>query len=310
MAATAADCVKSRREMWLRRIWKYRSSYAFMLPFTVIFCIFTITPVVIAIFYSFTYFNVLQPPHFVGMENYFNLFFEDPVFLIAIKNTLLFAVITGPVSYFLCLLIAWFINELPAKFRAVMTLLFYTPTLVSGSAYALFAVIFNNDRYGLLNSIIISLGIVNEPVQWFTDPSTMVPCVILVVLWMSLGQGFLAMIAGFQNVDRSLYEAAAVDGIHNRFQELWFITLPAMRGQLMFSAIISITNSFGIGGIITQLCGFPSSGYAAHTIMNHLTDYGGQRYEMGYACAIATLLFIVMVGSNKLVQKLLAKVGS
>ena len=106
-----------------------------------------------------------------------------------------------------------------------------------------------------------------------------------------------------------MYEAAAVDGIRNRWQELWYVTLPVMRPQLLFGAVMSITNSFGIGGVITALCGFPSTDYAAHTIMHHLEDYVTIRFQMGYACAIATVLFVMMVGVNLLVQKLIAKVG-
>ena len=132
---------------------------------------------------------------------------------------------------------------------------------------------------------------------------------IVVALWTSLGTAFLSFIAGFQTVDRSMYEAAAVDGIKNRWQELWYITLPTMRPQMMFGAVLAITNSFGFGGVVTALCGFPSVDYAAHTIMHHLDDYGGSRYEIGYASAIAVVLFIMMFASNILVKKALSKVG-
>lgn len=221
---------------------------------------------------------------------------------------MIFAVITGPVGYILSFIIAWFVNELSPKARAFMTLLFYAPALSGGTL--IWTLIFSGDQYGYLNSLLIKYGIIAQPIQWFLDPKYMKTAVIVVVLWSSMGVGFLALIAGLQNVDRTLYEAAAVDGVKNRFQELWFITLPAMKGMLLFSAVMSITASFGIGDIITALCGFPSSNYAAHTIMNHLADYGGIRYEMGYACAIATILFVFMVGANELVQKLLSKVGN
>jgi multiple sugar transport system permease protein len=292
-----------------KRVKQYKASYLFIAPFTLIFATFTLIPVIVAIFYSVTQFNVLQPPKFVGWDNYRRLFFEDDIFLIAIKNTFIFAIITGPVSYLLCLMIAWFVNELTPKFRAFMTLLFYTPALAGGAAIGIWLLIFSGDQYGFINSQLLALGIVNAPINWLNDPIYMQTVIIIVVLWQSLGSGFLAFIAGFQMIDRSLYEAGAVDGIKNRYQELWFITLPSMRGQLMFSAIISITASFQIGDIVTTLCGFPSTNYAAHTIMNHLQDYGSIRFEMGYACAIATLLFILMVGSNKLVQILISKVG-
>ena len=161
-----------------------------------------------------------------------------------------------------------------------------------------------------LNSWLIKIGLMSQPVQWLTNTSYLVPVVIFVLLWGSIGTSFLAFIAGLQNVDRSLYEAGAVDGITNRWQELWYITLPSIRGMLMFGAIMSITSSFSIGPTIDSICGNPSTDYAAWTLMNHLTDYGTVRFEMGYACTIATLLFIVMVALNQIIQKLLSKVGS
>lgn len=293
----------------IKTLGKHKASYLFMAPFLLIFAVFTVVPVLIAIFYGFTQFNILQPPKFIGLENFRRLFFEDDIFLISIKNTFLFAVITGPISYFLCLFIAWFINDLPPKPRALVTLLFYTPSLAGGATTAIWLMIFSGDRYGLLNSVLISTGLINVPIQWLVDVNTIQAAVIVTVLWGSLGAGFLSFIAGFQTVDKSLYEAGAVDGIRNRYQELWHITLPSMKGQMMFSAIMSITSSFAIGDVITALCGFPSSNYAAHTMMNHLTDYGGTRFEMGYACAIASILFMIMIGINKLAQMLISKVG-
>lgn len=289
-------------------MYKYRRLYLFLLPFSIVFFTFTIIPVITAIFYSFTYFNILQPPVFIGIKNFTKLFFGDKIFIIAVKNTFIFAVVTGPVSYFLSLAVAWFVNELSPKLRAFMTLLFYAPAL-SGVVY-IWSLIFSGDQYGYINSWLLNFGIINSPIQWFIDSSYIKTAVIIVVLWASLGVGFLTFIAGFQNVDRTLYEAGAVDGLKNRYQELWYITLPSIKGQLMFSAVMSITASFSIGDIISALCGFPSSFYQAHTIMNHLQDYGSIRFQMGYACAIATTLFLIMVGINKLIQVLLSKVGS
>ncbi len=291
----------------MNEIIKFRISYVFIAPFMAIFITFTVVPVIIAIFYSFTQFNMLETAKWVWFSNYSNLFLKDSIFLIAIKNTLLFALITGPISYMMCLMLAWFVNDLAPRTRAFLTLLFYAPTLAN--IFMVWQLIFSGDSNGFLNAYLMKLGIILEPLQWLTDKKYMMPILIFIILWSSIGASFLAFIAGFQNVDRTLYEAGAVDGIKNRWQELWFITLPMMRPQLMFGAVISITASFGIGDTISLLCGFPSTDYAAHTIMNHLTDYGTIRFEMGYACAIATILFIIMVGSNKLVQKLLLKVG-
>lgn len=285
------------------------TSYAFVMPYFLCFCLFTVLPVLISMFFSFTSFNILEPPKFTGLENYIRMFFKDSIFMIALKNTVLIAIVTGPVGYLLSLLMAWFINELTPKFRAFVTLIFYAPT-ISGNVFMIWSLLFSGDSYGYINSTLIRLGVIQTPIQFLKDTSYMMPIVIGVSLWMSLGAGFLSFIAGFQGVDKSYYEAASMDGIKNRWQELWYVTLPMMRNQMMFSAVMAITSSFGVGGVITGLFGFPSTDYAVHTIMNHLEDYGGGRFEMGYASAIATLLFLIMVGANLVVRRLVAKVGS
>ena len=257
---------------------------------------------------SFTDFNLLEMPHFLGLSNYIRLFLDDDIFILACQNTLIFACITGPVSYLLSLLIAWFINELGPKLRSVVTLIFYAPS-ISGSVYLVWQTLFSSDSYGWVNGTLINLGIIDDAILWFKNADYVMPLCIVVALWTSLGTAFLSFIAGLQNVPRHLYEAGAVDGIKNRWQELWYVTLPYMKPQLMFGAVLSITQSFGFGAIVDALCGFPSVEYAAHTIVHHLNDYGGQRYEMGYASAIAVILFIVMVGANLIIKKGLSKIG-
>ena len=264
--------------------------------------------IVLSIFLSFTDFNMLEMPNFKGVQNYLDLFLNDEIFILACQNTLIFACVTGPVSYILALLVAWFINELPPKIRAVVTLVFYAPS-ISGNAYLVWKTLFSSDSYGWANAVLMKYGFISSPILWFQDANYVMPLCIIVALWTSLGTAFLSFIAGFQTIDRSLYEAAAVDGIKNRWQELWYITLPTMRPQMMFGAVLSITGSFGFGAVVDQLCGFPSVDYAAHTIMHHLNDYGGQRYEIGYASAIAVLLFMIMITANFVVKKALSKVG-
>ena len=285
-----------------------KTAYFMLAPFFLLFLIFTVLPVVLSIFLSLTDFNMLQMPHFVGIDNFLRLFMDDEVFILACQNTLIFAAITGPVSYILALMVAWFINELPPKVRAVVTLIFYAPS-ISGNAYLIWKTLFSSDSYGWANAVLIKYGIMSEPILWFQNADYVMPLCIVVALWTSLGTSFLAFIAGLQTIDRSMYEAAAVDGIKNRWQELWYITLPTMRPQMMFGAVLAITNSFGFGGVVTALCGFPSVNYAAHTIMHHLDDYGGQRFEIGYASTIAVILFIIMFSSNILIKKALSKVG-
>ncbi len=297
------------RAQWTwKEMKRNKVAYLMVGPFMLLFLVFTVFPVFLSILLSFTDFNMLEMPNWVGGSNYIRLFLDDDIFITACKNTLIFAAITGPVSYILCLLIAWFINELPPKIRAVVTLIFYAPA-ISGNVYLIWKTLFSSDSYGWVNGALINLGMIDTPILWFEDANYVMPLCIVVALWTSLGTAFLSFIAGLQTVDRSLYEAAAVDGIKNRWQELWYITLPKMRPQMLFGAVLSITQAFGFGGIVTALCGFPSVDYAAHTIMHHLDDYGGARYEVGYSSTIAVILFIVMLGSNIVIKKALSKVG-
>ena len=303
----------SRTEMtkwqWtLKEIKRNRTAYLMVAPFMILFFIFTVLPVGMSVILSFTRFNLLEMPEFIFVDNYIRLFLDDDIFLIACQNTLVFAAITGPVSYFMSLLIAWFINELSPKIRAVVTLIFYAPS-ISGSVYLIWTVLFSGDSYGYVNAWLMELGFITSPILWFSNAKYVMGLCIVVALWTSLGTSFLSFIAGLQGVDKSLYEAAAVDGIKNRWQELWYVTLPTMRPQLMFGAVMSITQSFGFGAVVTALAGFPSVDYAAHTIMHHLEDYGGQRFEVGYSSAIAVILFAIMVGANLVIKKLLSKVG-
>lgn len=287
---------------------KNKASYAMMAPYFILFFFFTVLPVLMSIVLSFTDFNMLELPNFVGWRNYIKLFLEDNIFTIALKNTLIFAVITGPISYMLCLLFAWIINEFKGVLRAFLTLIFYAPS-ICGNAYLVWNLILTGDRYGYLNGILLKLGIINEPILWMQTEKYVLPVLIVVQLWLSLGTGFLSFIAGLQTVDKSMYEAAALDGVKNRWQELWYVTLPAMKPQLMFGAVMQITQSFAVADISINLAGNPSVNYAGATVVTHLLDYGSTRFEMGYASAIATILFLLMVGTNKLVQKILGRVG-
>ena len=288
-----------------RRNWV---AYLMIAPYMLVFTCFTVLPVALSILISFTDFNMLEMPNIIGLENYVRLFLDDDIFLIAAKNTFIFAAIVGPASYIMSLMVAWFINELSPKIRAVVTLIFYAPS-IAGQVYLVWGTLFSGDSYGWVNAWLMKLGIINSEIQFFQDADWVMPLCIVVAIWTSLGTSFLSFIAGLQGIDKAQFEAGAVDGIRNRWQELWYITLPNMKPQLMFGAVMSITNSFGFGGVVTALCGFPSVDYAAHTIMHHLEDYGSQRFEIGYSSTIAVILFVVMIGANTVIKKVLSKVG-
>ena len=316
MKTTAASCLNTRSfGERLRTDWQKQSRlarqhtthYLFMLPYAVIFCVFTLLPVAIAIVLSFTSFNMLQAPTLVGVQNYFRLFFNDEIFITALKNTIILAAILGPGGYILSFMFAWFINELSHFMRVLFTIIFYAPSLAGGMS-VIWTIFLSGDSRALVNGTLIRLGIIQDPINFFTNPTYMMPLAIIITLWSSLGTSFLSFVAGFQGVDSQYYEAAALDGIRNRWQELWYITLPLMRPQLFFGAVMSISGSFSVS--MSGLCGSPSTDYAVHTITDHLGDYGGTRFEMGYACAIATILFFMMILANKAIQALIRKVGT
>ncbi|NLO39400.1 MAG: sugar ABC transporter permease [Ruminiclostridium sp.] len=299
---------KNEWSLWAR-MKKSRTLYFMLAPYFLLFFFFTVLPVLTSMALSFTTFNVLEPPVFTGWSNYVRLFLDDDIFKIAIKNTLVFAVITGPISYIMCLMFAWIINEFKPRTRAVLTLIFYAPS-ISGNAYLVWNLILKGDRYGLLNGLLMELNVLEIAKIWMKDEKYVLLFLVIVQLWLSLGTGFLTFIAGLQTIDKSLYEAGAMDGVKNRWQELWYITLPSMKPQLMFGAVMQITQSLAIADVSINLAGNPSVNYAGATIVTHLIDLGSIRYEMGYASAIATILFLLMIGTNKLAQKILRKVGT
>lgn len=298
-----------KRKEILLNIKKNKMAYLCIAPFFILFTIFVVAPVVSSIALSFTYYNVLQPPEWVGLDNYAKMFFSDDIFMKSLINTLLMAVIVGPVGYLGSLLLAWMINELPHGIRTAMVLFVYAPS-ITGNAYVVWSLLFSGDSNGYINAFLQNLGLVDEPIQWFTDTTYMMPLIIIISLWMSMGAGFLSFVAGLKGLDRSLYEAGMLDGIGNRWQELWFITLPQLKPQLLFGAVMAITNAFSIGAIVDSLCGSPSTDYAVHTIINHINDYGGARFDMGYSAALSTVLFLMMYLSKLLIGRMLKNVGT
>ena len=303
------ETMKTKTAYTFKEIRKNRTQYLFLAPYAILFLVFYVAPVIISIFFSFTYYNVLEPPQYIGLENYIKLFLADDIFLISVQNTFILAVITGPIGYMMSFMFAWLIHELPKFLRSVFVLIFYTPT-IAANLYMLFGTFFSSDAYGWANALLTDWGIIHQPILWLTDPKYMLTVIIIVTLWMSLGSGFLSFVAGLQTVGVDQYEAGYVDGIKNRWQELWYITLPNMKPMLLFGAVMAITQSFSVGEVANHLCGFPSTDYKASTVVTHLMDYGSLRFDMGYASAIATILFLAMIISKKVVYALIEKVGT
>lgn len=301
-------CGFSLRKSIKKNIRKYGMSILFASPFLIMFTVFTVVPVFMAIGLSFTKYDILNPPMFVGIKNYLQLFLEDDVFITALKNTIFYAVIFAPISMIANMGVAWIINDYPPFVRTVLTCVFYAPSLTGGMA-AIWSLLFSGDAYGIVNRFLMNLGIISSPQQWLSNPAYMFIILMIVSVWQSLGTGFLAFVAAFRGLDISMYEAASIDGIRNRFQELWYITLPALEPQFAFTAVTSITGAFGIGALSAQLFGNPSTNYAAHTLVLHMQDYASVRMEMGVACVLAVLLFVLTVGANNLFRKFIRRVG-
>jgi multiple sugar transport system permease protein len=284
---------------------KYGTGYMFLAPFLILFIVFVAVPVFIAVGLSFTSYNMIQPAKWVGLTNYRLLLTDDDIFLTALKNTLVFACISGPIGFIMSFVAAWIINHL--KLRNAFSQAFYAPSITSAIAMTVvWMYFFSGDRYGLINNVLINLGLIPEPVLWNMNPNTIMPVIVIISVWMSMGTGFLVFLAGLQSVSKELYEAAVIDGVKNKVQELWYITLPMVKPQLLFGSINSIVASFGVFDIAVSVAGIPSPNYAAHTIVAHLYDYAFIRFQMGYASAIAVILFALTFIIGRLLMKAFA----
>lgn len=280
----------------------------FLLPFLSMFVLFTVIPIISSVFLSFFNFDMIRKVEFTGMTNYIRLLLNDGIFKTVVANTVLFAVITGPGGFLLSFVLAWFINEFSPFIRTVLSFLFYAPSLVGG-AYFIWQILFSSDSYGYLNSFLLSAGFITAPIAWLNNTEYVFGIIVLVQLWQSMGVSFLANISGLQNINGEMYEAGAIDGIRNRWQELWYITLPAMKHMLLFSAVMQISSAFSVSGIAIELAGYPSVEYKVDTIVSYMADVGTIRYEMGYASAMAVILFGMMAIFRWIIGKLINSTG-
>ncbi len=278
------------------------------LPFLILFFLFNVLPIITSLVLSFFSYDMLSAPKFIGLDNFMRMLVTDDMFGTVAMNTLLLAVITAPAGFLLSYVLAWFINEFNPSVRSFLSFLFYAPAL-AGNAYFIWQVSFSGDSYGYINSLLLSMGFLNSPVQWLKSPEYILPIIIAVTLWSSMGVSFLADIAGLQGINVSLFEAGAIDGIRNRWQELWYITLPSMKEILLFGAVMQIAGAFSIGAVITTMCGYPTVNNCADTIVMYLGDIANTRMEMGYAAAISIFLFAMMLIFRLAVGKLLNKTG-
>lgn len=279
-----------------------------LLPFFVLFFIFFVLPVLSSVVLSLFHYDTISRPSFVGWDNFLRMFMDDEVFPTVLKNTLFFAIITGPVGFALAFFMAWCINEFPRGIRTMFSFLFYSPSL-AGGGFIFWKILFSGDSYGYLNSLLLSFGLITEPTQWLKDPQYITVIILIVQFWASLGTSFLANMAGLQNISEDMYEAGAIDGIRNRWQELWYITLPSMKSMLLFSAVMQIAASYSVGGIAKDMAGYPSVNNTVDTITSYLGEVGTIRYEYGYAAAISVFLFALMALTRFLIDRILSTTG-
>ncbi len=289
---------------------KMNSPLWFLTPYVMLFFTFIIIPVIIAIALSFTYFNTIETPDYVGLRNYIELLTRDEVFMqYVLPNTIKFAFIVGPVGYIMSFLLAWMLAQIPHRPRTLLAIILYSPSMTAGVAMTVvWTVLFSGNSTGYLNSILINWGFIEQPIQFLQSPDYLMNIMILVSLWGSMGVGFLAMLAGILNIDQSLYEAAYVDGMKNRWQEIFYITIPSMKPQMLFGAVMAVVGTFTVGAIGVQLSGAnPTPQYAGQLMVNHIEDYGFIRYLMGYASAVSVVLLILIYSISKVTFNLLGE---
>lgn len=297
----------TRFKQWLRRIWAHRLSYLFIAPFILTFIAFILIPVIAAIVLSFTYFNAIESPTFIGWKNFEYLLSQDIIFLKhALPNTLKFALIVGPGGYVASFALAWLIAQIPDRVRLWFALAFYAPSLTAGIAMnIIWAPLLSGDRIGYLNSFLLKIGWISEPQLWVADKVYLMNSMIVVTMWASMGVGFLALLAGILNVNPSLYEAGRIDGMKSRLQEIWYITIPSMKPQMLFAAVMAIVGAFKAGHIGVELSGQnPTPQYSGNLLTNHVEDYGLIRFEMGYAAAVSVVLLIIIYMANRMSWRL------
>ena len=292
-----------------KKIYSGYAYYLMLLPFMGLFLLFTVLPILSSVVLSFTDYDMISTPSFIGLQNCVRMFTEDSTLLKVLQNTMSFAIVTGPLGFCISFLLAWLINEFSPLVRGILAFLFYTPALVGSNAYLIWQIAFSGDSYGYINNILLTLGLIANPIQWLKNPSYNMIIIMIIQLWLSMGVAFLANLSGLQNVNDEVYEAGAIDGIRSRWQELWYLTLPAMKSILLFGAVMQIQAVFSIGSVVTSLAGYPSVNNSVDTLVSYISDVGGVRYEMGYAATLSVLLFIIMALFRVIVGNLLKLLG-
>jgi putative chitobiose transport system permease protein len=263
--------------------------YLFLAPALIMIAIFVLYPILAVIYYSFTDYSIVTPPVWVGAKNFERLF-QDPIFWQALRNSFIYLLVT-PTLIFLCVVLAVVVNRrLPGinLFRA----LYYIP-VISGSIAVGIAWRLMLDTNGLLNSLLISLGVIPEPIQWLADPNYTLIIAMLLTVWMGLGYYMMIFLAGLQNIPEELYDAALIDGC-THIQKHWHVSVPGLRPQITFVAVISSLAALEVFNEIFILYG-PGGGVlnSGVTMVFYLWRQAFRLQHAGYASAIAIVLLII-----------------
>jgi multiple sugar transport system permease protein len=296
--------------MWkATKLWisKEGSAYGFVSMYALFFTVFIIVPVAMASLLSLSFFDTVQLPSFIGLKNYLTLLTQDDIFMrYVLPNTITFAVIVGPGGYILSFVLAWMLAQLPKLPRTLLALILYSPSMTTAVAMSVvWKTLFSGDQSGYLNSFLLQLNLIQQPIQWLQSPQYLMLIMTIVTLWGSMGVGFLALLAGILEIDPELYEAGSLDGISNRFQEIIHITIPSMKPQMLFGAVMAIVATFQAGTIGVVLSGSnPTPQYAGQLIVNHIEDFGFLRYEMGYAAAVSVVLLLMILLFTRVANRL------
>jgi len=273
-----------------------RYSYLFIAPAVILFTVFILIPVVASFLLSFTRYNTISAPQWVGLNNYRDIFFHDPRFWKALGNTVIYVLGVVPLGIAISLLLAVAIDQ-KIRFKNFYKALFFMPVVTSSIAISvIWKWLFAGEKYGLINYWLMKFGL--KPVDWLMSPSWTLPAIMIMSIWAGLGYNMILLLAGLQTIPANFYEAADIDGANNWYK-FRHITLPLLRPTLIFVVIMSMINSLQLFEQVYIMTSGTSEGVGgvldcALSLVAYLYDKGFQRFEMGYASAIAYILFAII----------------
>ena len=283
------------KKSFFTRLNEAKWSYIFVAPAVLLFFIFVVGPLITSFYWSFTEYDAIHAPKWVGLDNYKNIFFNDPRFWKSIRNTIFYTLGVIPPVVVLSLLLAIAVDQ-QIRFKNFFKVIYFIPSVTSVIALSvIWKWLFAGEKYGLINHILIRVGL--QPVDWLMSPVWTLPAIMIMSIWAGLGYNMILFLAGLQTIPKTVYEAADIDGA-NVFDKFWHITLPLLKPFTVFVVIIGFITSFqvferiyimtqsefGIGGVLDS----------ALTVVAYLYDMGFRKFKMGYASALGYIIFVVV----------------